>query len=42
MVVGLSPAAVAQLADNIPVSGKTFLDIQAVREGRFTLNAYAT
>ena len=42
MVVGLSPAAVAQVADNIPVSGKTFLDIQAVREGRFTLNAYAT
>ena len=42
MVVGLSPAAVAQLADNIPVFGKKFFDIQAVREGRFTLNAYVT
>ena len=42
MVVGLSPAAVAQLADNIPIFGKKFLDIQAVREDRFILNAYVT
>ena len=42
MIAGSSAVAITQTSDIAPIMSKEFLDIQAIKERRFTLNAYMT